>query len=111
MGDAVVEHVLRQLQDIGADLVFGVAGDCSLGTSHTVVEAADLRWVSRKTELSAAHAAELVGGEGGGTGMVGLEEAQRPTSFRPSYARAPLQRVACGPRAGVGQNRVGNGIQ
>src|SRR6201987_3540088 len=58
MAETVIQYVLRRLNEIGVDDVFGVAGDYAFPVNDAIVEDPALNWVTCCNELNAAYAAD-----------------------------------------------------
>src|ERR1700761_8248630 len=56
--ETVIQYVLRRLNEIGVDDVFGVAGDYAFPVNDAIVEHPDINWVGCCNELNAAYAAD-----------------------------------------------------
>jgi indolepyruvate decarboxylase len=58
MAETVIQLVLRRLQEIGVDDVFGVAGDYAFPVNDAIVEHPEINWIGCCNELNAAYAAD-----------------------------------------------------
>jgi indolepyruvate decarboxylase len=58
MAETVIQHVLRRLNEIGVDDVFGVAGDYAFPVNDAIVEHPAIDWIGCCNELNAAYAAD-----------------------------------------------------
>lgn len=58
MAETVIHYVLRRLNEIGLDDVFGVAGDYAFPVNDAIVEHPAIRWIGCCNELNAAYAAD-----------------------------------------------------
>jgi indolepyruvate decarboxylase len=58
MAETVIQYVLRRLNEIGVDDVFGVAGDYAFPVNDAIVEHATINWIGCCNELNAAYAAD-----------------------------------------------------
>jgi indolepyruvate decarboxylase len=58
MAETVIHYVLKRLKEIGADDVFGVAGDYAFPVNDAIVQDQSLNWIGCCNELNAAYAAD-----------------------------------------------------
>ncbi|MBV8785749.1 MAG: alpha-keto acid decarboxylase family protein [Mycobacterium sp.] len=58
MAETVIQHVLRRLNEIGVDDIFGVAGDYAFPVNDAIVEHPSIEWIGCCNELNAAYAAD-----------------------------------------------------
>src|SRR4029078_13537697 len=58
MAETVTAHVLRRLNEVGVDDVFGVAGDYAFPVNDAIVEHPAISWIGCCHELNAAYAAD-----------------------------------------------------
>ena len=58
MAETVTAHVLRRLNEVGVDDVFGVAGDYAFPVNDAIVEHPAISWIGCCNELNAAYAAD-----------------------------------------------------
>src|SRR5690242_1811251 len=58
MAETVIQHVLRHLNEIGVDDIFGVAGDYAFPVNDAIVEHPVINWIGCCNELNAAYAAD-----------------------------------------------------
>lgn len=58
MAETVIQHVLRRLNEIGIDDIFGVAGDYAFPVNDAIVEHKAINWIGCCNELNAAYAAD-----------------------------------------------------
>jgi len=58
MAETVTAHVLRRLNEVGVDDVFGVAGDYAFPVNDAIVEHPAINWFGCCNELNAAYAAD-----------------------------------------------------
>src|ERR1700741_1433697 len=58
MAETVIQYVLRRLNEIGVDDVFGVAGDYAFPVNDAIVEHPAINWIGCCNELNAAYAAD-----------------------------------------------------
>lgn len=58
MAETVIQHVLRRLNEIGVDDIFGVAGDYAFPVNDAIVEHPAINWIGCCNELNAAYAAD-----------------------------------------------------
>jgi len=58
MSETVIQYVLRRLNEIGVDDIFGVAGDYAFPVNDAIVEHPEINWIGCCNELNAAYAAD-----------------------------------------------------
>src|SRR5215470_15949259 len=58
MSESVMHYVLRRLNEIGVDDIFGVAGDYAFPVNDAIVADPAVNWVGCCNELNAAYAAD-----------------------------------------------------
>jgi indolepyruvate decarboxylase len=58
MNETIIQHVLRRLNQIGVDDIFGVAGDYAFPVNDAIVEHPAINWIGSCNELNAAYAAD-----------------------------------------------------
>ena len=58
MAETVIQYILRRLNEIGVDDVFGVAGDYSFRVNDAIVEHPAINWIGCCNELNAGYAAD-----------------------------------------------------
>lgn len=58
MVDTVIQHVLKRLNEIGVDDIFGVAGDYAFPVNDAIVAHPSINWIGCCNELNAAYAAD-----------------------------------------------------
>src|ERR1700759_5505822 len=58
MAETVIQYVLRRLNEIGVDDIFGVAGDYSFPVNDAIVEHPTVNWIGCCNELNAGYAAD-----------------------------------------------------
>ncbi|MEZ0052793.1 indolepyruvate decarboxylase [Mycobacterium sp. MAA66] len=58
MVDTVIQYILKRLNKIGVDDIFGVAGDYAFPVNDAIVEFPTINWVGCCNELNAAYAAD-----------------------------------------------------
>jgi indolepyruvate decarboxylase len=58
MAETIIQHVLRRLNEIGVDDVFGVAGDYAFPVNDAIVEHPAINWIGCCNELNAGYAAD-----------------------------------------------------
>ena len=58
MAETVIQYILRRLNEIGVDDVFGVAGDYSFPVNGAIVEHPAINWIGCCNELNAGYAAD-----------------------------------------------------
>src|SRR5262245_26470305 len=58
MAESVIEYVLKRLNEIGVDDIFGVAGEYAFPVNDAIVEHPAVNWIGCCNELNAAYAAD-----------------------------------------------------
>jgi indolepyruvate decarboxylase len=58
MAETVIQHVLKRLNEIGVDDIFGVASDYAFPLDDAIVEHPAVNWIGCCNELNAAYAAD-----------------------------------------------------
>jgi indolepyruvate decarboxylase len=58
MAETVIQYVLRRLNEIGVDDIFGVASDYAFPVNDAIVEHPSINWIGCCNELNAAYAAD-----------------------------------------------------
>jgi indolepyruvate decarboxylase len=58
MAETIIQYVLRRLNEIGVDDVFGVAGDYAFPVNDAIAEHPATNWIGCCNELNAAYAAD-----------------------------------------------------
>ncbi len=58
MAETVIQYVLRRLNEIGIDDIFGVAGDYAFPVNEAIVEHPAIDWIGCCNELNAGYAAD-----------------------------------------------------
>jgi indolepyruvate decarboxylase len=58
MTETVIQYVLRRLNEIGVDDIFGVAGDYAFPVNDAIVEHPRINWIGCCNELNAGYAAD-----------------------------------------------------
>src|SRR5262245_24909524 len=58
MAETVIQYVLRRINEIGVDDIFGVAGDYAFPVNDAIVEDQAINWIGCCNELNAAYAAD-----------------------------------------------------
>jgi Thiamine pyrophosphate enzyme, N-terminal TPP binding domain len=58
MTETVIQYILRRLNEIGVDDVFGFAGDYAFPVNDAIVENPAISWIGCSNELNAAYAAD-----------------------------------------------------
>ena len=58
MSETVIQYVLRRLNEIGVDDIFGVAGDYAFPVNDAIVEHRAINWIGCCNELNAGYAAD-----------------------------------------------------
>jgi indolepyruvate decarboxylase len=89
MAETVIQHVLRRLNEIGVDDIFGVAGDYAFPVNDAIVEHPSIEWIGCCNELNAAYAADgyaRVRGVGAVCTTYGVGELAAMSAIAGSYA-------------------------
>jgi indolepyruvate decarboxylase len=89
MAETVIRYVLRRLNEIGVDDVFGVAGDYAFPVNDAIVEHPAINWIGCCNELNAAYAADgyaRVRGVGAVCTTNGVGELAAISAIAGSYA-------------------------
>ena len=84
MNETVIEHVLRRLNEIGVDDVFGVAGDYAFPVNDAIAEHPAINWIGCCNELNAGYAAD------GYAGCAASERCAPPTGWASSAAMSAI---------------------
>jgi len=58
MTETVIQYILRRLNEIGVDDIFGVAGDYAFPVNDAIAEHPSINWIGCCNELNAAYAAD-----------------------------------------------------
>src|SRR5262245_55074275 len=58
MAESVIEYVLKRLNEIGVDDIFGVAGEYAFPVNDAIAEHPAINWIGCCNELNAAYAAD-----------------------------------------------------
>jgi indolepyruvate decarboxylase len=94
MSESVIEYVLRRLNDIGIDAIFGVAGDFAFPIHDAIVHDPKIAWVGCCNELNAGYAADgyaRLRGVGALSTTYGVGELSAINAVGGSYAeRVPV---------------------
>jgi indolepyruvate decarboxylase len=89
MAETVIQHVLKRLEEIGVDDVFGVAGDYAFPVNDAIVEHPAINWIGCCNELNAAYAADgyaRMRGVGAVCTTYGVGELAAMSAIAGSYA-------------------------
>ncbi|ORA32466.1 alpha-keto acid decarboxylase family protein [Mycobacterium aquaticum] len=89
MAESVIQYVLRRLNEIGIDDVFGVAGDYAFPVNDAIVEHPAINWVGCCNELNAGYAADgyaRMRGVGAVCSTYGVGELAAMSAIAGSYA-------------------------
>jgi indolepyruvate decarboxylase len=89
MSETVIQYVLRRLNEIGVDDVFGVAGDYSFPVNDAIVEHPAINWIGCCNELNAGYAADgyaRMRGVGAVCTTYGVGELAAMSAIAGSYA-------------------------
>jgi len=89
MAETVIEQVLRRLNEIGVDDVFGVAGDYAFPVNDAIVGHPAINWIGCCNELNAAYAADgyaRMRGVGAVCTTYGVGELAAMSAIAGSYA-------------------------
>nr|WP_240757598.1 thiamine pyrophosphate-binding protein [Nakamurella flava] len=101
----VADHLLQRLAELGADTVFGVPGDYSLGLLDHIVAHPSVDWVGTTNELNAGYAADAYArlrGIGALCTTFGVGELSAVNAITGSYAEfVPVVHIVGAPRSTV----------
>jgi indolepyruvate decarboxylase len=89
MAETVVQYVLRRLNEIGVDDVFGVAGDYAFPVNDAIAEHPMINWIGCCNELNAGYAADgyaRMRGVGAVCTTYGVGELAAMSAIAGSYA-------------------------
>jgi len=89
MAETVIQYILRRLNEIGVDDVFGVAGDYSFAVNDAIVEHPAINWIGCCNELNAGYAADgyaRMRGVGAVCTTYGVGELAAMSAIAGSYA-------------------------
>ncbi|HEY1442194.1 MAG TPA: thiamine pyrophosphate-binding protein, partial [Mycobacterium sp.] len=89
MAETVIQYVLRRLNEIGVDDIFGVAGDYSFPVNDAIVEHPAIDWIGCCNELNAGYAADgyaRMRGVGAVCTTYGVGELAAMSAIAGSYA-------------------------
>ena len=89
MAETVIQYILRRLNEIGVDDVFGVAGDYSFRVNDAIVEHPAINWIGCCNELNAGYAADgyaRMRGVGAVCTTYGVGELAAMSAIAGSYA-------------------------
>jgi indolepyruvate decarboxylase len=89
MSETVIQYILRRLNEIGVDDVFGVAGDYSFRVNDAIVEHPAINWIGCCNELNAGYAADgyaRMRGVGAVCTTYGVGELAAMSAIAGSYA-------------------------
>lgn len=89
MAETVIQYVLRRLNEIGVDDIFGVAGDYSFPVDDAIVEHPAIDWIGCCNELNAGYAADgyaRMRGVGAVCTTYGVGELAAMSAIAGSYA-------------------------
>ena len=89
MTETVFQYVLRRLNEIGVDDIFGVAGDYAFPVNDAIVEHPAINWIGCCNELNAAYAADgyaRMRGVGAVCTTYGVGELAAMSAIAGSYA-------------------------
>jgi indolepyruvate decarboxylase len=89
MSESVIQYVLRRLNEIGVDDIFGVAGDYSFPVNDAIVEHPAINWIGCCNELNAGYAADgytRMRGVGAVCTTYGVGELAAMSAIAGSYA-------------------------
>ena len=120
MGETVIEYVLRRLNEIGVDDIFGVAGDYAFPVNDAIVEHPAVNWIGCCNELNAGYAADgyaRMRGVGAVCTTFGVGELAAMSAIAGSYAeRLPVFHLVGTPNLATQEGRalvhhtLGNGV-
>jgi indolepyruvate decarboxylase len=89
MTETVIQYVLRRLDEIGVDAIFGVPGDFAFSVQDAIVNHPDIEWIGCCNELNAGYAADgyaRVRGIGAVSTTYGVGELSAINAIAGSYA-------------------------
>jgi indolepyruvate decarboxylase len=89
VSESVIEYVLRRLNDIGVDAIFGVPGDFAFSVQDAIVNDPKIEWAGCCDELNADYAADgyaRVRGVGALSTTYGVGELSAINAVGGSYA-------------------------
>jgi indolepyruvate decarboxylase len=89
MNETVIQYVLRRLNEIGVDDIFGVAGDYAFPVNDAIVEHPAINWIGCCNELNAGYAADgyaRMRGVGAVCTTYGVGELAAMSAIAGSYA-------------------------
>src|ERR1700720_3570362 len=89
MTETVIEHVLRRLEEIGVDAIFGVPGDFAFSVQDAIVNHRSIEWIGCCNELNAGYAADgyaRLRGVGALSTTYGVGELSAINAISGSYA-------------------------
>jgi indolepyruvate decarboxylase len=89
MAETVIQYVLRRLNEIGVDDIFGVAGDYAFPVNDAIVEHPAINWIGCCNELNAGYAADgyaRMRGVGAVCTTYGVGELAAMSAIAGSYA-------------------------
>ncbi len=89
MAETAIQYILRRLNEIGVDDVFGVAGDYSFRVNDAIVEHPAINWIGCCNELNAGYAADgyaRMRGVGAVCTTYGVGELAAMSAIAGSYA-------------------------
>lgn len=99
------DYLLHRLAELGADTVFGVPGDYSLGLLDHIVAHPSIEWVGTTNELNAGYAADAYArlrGIGALCTTFGVGELSAINAITGSYAEfVPVVHIVGAPRSAV----------
>ncbi|MUL65009.1 indole-3-pyruvate decarboxylase [Mycobacterium sp. CBMA 234] len=87
--ETVIQHILRRLNEIGVDDIFGVAGDYAFPVNDAIVGHPAINWIGCCNELNAAYAADgyaRMRGVGAVCTTYGVGELAAMSAIAGSYA-------------------------
>src|ERR1700753_3711121 len=110
MAETVIQYVLRRLNEIGVDDVFGVAGDYAFPVNDAIVEDPALNWIGCCNGLNAAYAAggyARARGAGGLCTTYGVGELAAMSGIAGAYAEhLPVFHLVGTPNLATQQGRA-----
>jgi len=89
MAETVIQYVLRRLNELGVDDIFGVAGDYAFAVNDAIVEHPAISWIGCCNELNAAYAADgyaRIRGVGAVCSTFGVGELAAMSAIAGAYA-------------------------
>lgn len=104
------DYLIKRLNEVGVDDIFGVPGDYNLGFLDLIEDSKDVNWVGNCNELNAAYAADgyaRIKGFGAVVTTFGVGELSAINGVAGSFTEnVPVIKIAGSPSANVQKNRT-----